>query len=542
MHGLAETTLDAYRAAFLQAVADGRRRQLVLPQILVGCFLLPILWLAIPHTRRPWLYQTRWLVVAVALGLNAEQVLRASSTNIAGSYSAGLVAAYGSMLCMHLLVWTRPQFDAARVIKVCRRGASESSKDLASTDVGAGAGAGADVPADQGELRRRNRPAGKSNGGRDIGVGNDTSVYEYRWQRFPHNGTFLQRLGWAVDLILCFRGAGWTWSAPVIPRPRTAGVIRDGDRVDMKSMPRITTAGYERKTTEAEFFQSRLTVLALSCLLLDFLSTFMVKDPYFILGPDGAASHSHANPWYVAGLSPWMVQFYHELFALSGMVSAISAAFAVMDMLQYWVLKTWFPSRCIVEIFASTFGSLDEVFERGLAGWWGSWWHQSFRQQLLGPSTYLIANGYLRKGAQSAVVVSLLVSFVQSGILHTAGSLTTLPATKPWRPMAFFLLQAAGIVVQQESARVLGKLLSQLPRRVARWTNFAFAIVWLYATAPLFIDDIAACGIWLLEPVPVSVFRALGFGRPGDHWWRWDHHYAPRWFTGRICYESGVGV
>ena len=105
MHCLAESTLDAYRAAFLQAVADGRRRQLVSPQILVASYLLPALWLSIPHTTRPWLYKTRWPVALLVVGLSAEQISRCSSTNVAFSYGAGLFAAYGSLVCLHLLIW-----------------------------------------------------------------------------------------------------------------------------------------------------------------------------------------------------------------------------------------------------------------------------------------------------------------------------------------------------------------------------------------------------------------------------------------------------
>jgi len=54
----------ALRSAFTQAVADGRAKPLLMPYSLLGAPVLLILWLAIPHTRRPWLYQTRWLVVA----------------------------------------------------------------------------------------------------------------------------------------------------------------------------------------------------------------------------------------------------------------------------------------------------------------------------------------------------------------------------------------------------------------------------------------------------------------------------------------------
>lgn len=58
--------------------------------------------------------------------------------------------------------------------------------------------------------------------------------------------------------------------------------------------------------------------------------------------------------------------------------------------------------------------------------------------------------------------------------------------------------------------------ISRAPRWARRLGNLAFALAWLWATGWLLIDDFARCGIWLYEPVPVSLFRALGFGPAGD--------------------------
>lgn len=285
--------------------------------------------------------------------------------------------------------------------------------------------------------------------------------------------------------------------------------------------------------------------MGLSFLGLDLIATLMVKDPYFTVGPSAdfhAGQGAYTRPWFVNWMSPGLVQAYHEVFALAGVVCAVCGIFSLGDIIQYLVIRTWFPSRAIPQLFASTFGSFDPVFERGLAGWWGAWWHQTFRQQFLGPSTYLFANGYLRKGSQTAALVSLFASFFQSGILHVSGSLTTLPRTKTWRPMVFFLLQMPGIIIQQESSRLLQRFLPRMPRTVSRWANFVFAALWLYVTAPFFIDDISDNGIWLLEPAPFSVVRAAGLGYPGDRWWRWDRHYGLRWFTGHVWWESGIAM
>lgn len=106
----------------------------------------------------------------------------------------------------------------------------------------------------------------------------------------------------------------------------------------------------------------------------------------------------------------------------------------------------------------------------------------------------------------------------------------------------FFLLQAAGIVLQQSVVRIFKPWVLHTPRILRKVGNLAFAIVWLYMTSCLFIDDLASFGLWLLEPVPLSLFRALGFGQPGDHWWRWDYHYYPRWYSGQSLWENGIAI
>ncbi len=51
--------------------------------------------------------------------------------------------------------------------------------------------------------------------------------------------------------------------------------------------------------------------------------------------------------------------------------------------------------------------------------------------------------------------------------------------------------------------------------------NVVFLLLWFYVTGPLLADDFARGGIWLFEPVPVSVVRGLGFGLNEEGWWCW---------------------
>ena len=255
-------------------------------------------------------------------------------------------------------------------------------------------------------------------------------------------------------------------------------------------MPRVTEVGYRRCLTDHEFARKRLVNLAATYLILDFLSVSMMKDPYFIVGPD----KPYVLPAHLQGISPWLLLAYREVFCLVAVLSAIEAVFSLNDLVQYWLLKSLFPFRAALWHHASTFGSVSNILDRGLAGWWGAWWHQTFRQQFLAPSTYLVRYGYLERGSRKATIVAMFMSFFQSGLLHASGSISSVPKTKPWRSPAFFLLQAVGILIQEGLAKAIGPYLPNPPRALTRAAHLLFTIAWMYMTAGLFINDLASTG------------------------------------------------
>lgn len=188
------TAHTAYRISFMEAVADGSATPLLIPYILLGTFVAPALWLTIPHIRRPILYQTRWLLMAFIIVFNARLTRQSSSTNLAFAYAIGLTTGWGIILNLNLLIWTRPQFDAARAIKSPRR-----LRRAKTTYVSA----------------EKNPPckAQSSTSERDARIFETSELREaaddvFVWQPFPADGSFLQRLGWVLDLWCSFRGSG----------------------------------------------------------------------------------------------------------------------------------------------------------------------------------------------------------------------------------------------------------------------------------------------------------------------------------------------
>lgn len=200
MDKLVASVLASYRASLLERFAKGTSRPLVLPYCLFGTFILPALWLSIPQDRkrRPWLYETRWIVVIIVLALNCDQVLHASSTNVASSYAAGMTATWGSMLCLNLMVWTRPQENAARAVKV-----NGSFESISQSDSKAVFSDALQTKGLRNRGARRNGHPAKVDGEEQ-----NKSEFHYVWQRFPAQSPFIDRFGWALDLICSFRGSG----------------------------------------------------------------------------------------------------------------------------------------------------------------------------------------------------------------------------------------------------------------------------------------------------------------------------------------------
>lgn len=119
-----------------------------------------------------------------------------------------------------------------------------------------------------------------------------------------------------------------------------------------------------------------------------------------------------------------------------------------------------------------------------------------------------------------------------------------MPAHTRWYlPPLFFLLAGVGTMLQSHLAKLLSGYISKQPRWVRRVGNIAFVTAWMVGTSWLLVDDFGRCGLWLFEPVPISVFRALGFGPAGDRRvWRIDKRYAPRWYVARRWWEVGVAI
>ncbi|KAF4996023.1 hypothetical protein FGRMN_4771 [Fusarium graminum] len=519
-----------YRALFDTAVAQGTREPLVLPFCVLGPFILPTVYLAIPYRNRPWLYRARWLIVAFVVVFDFNLVRRMSSYNVAPAYAAGLMGIWGILATLNLLVWTNPQADYARIIRV--------SKNKTQTEPSKSSDNNAIELIQENGLRQRKHVEAHAPSG-DIGTRakhKDLQDTVCVWQRFPENGSFSERLNWTFDLATNFREVGWNCSISSVPRPDIPDDIHDGDLVSFDNMPVVSRSGFYRNLTEREFAWTRIRNTLLLTLLLDYCSVAMVKDPYCTYGPDNELM----PPLFLQKLPPVLLFIYRELLCLAGIYAAIDAVFNLHDLFQYYVFSYVYPTRGELWQYTNIFGPISQVLDRGLAGFWGAFWHQTFRLQFVAPAKFLIDHGYLQKKTLVAQIATIYISFIQSGMLHAGGSISAMPTTKPWRAPVFFCLQPPGIIIQLFLLRAIDQYFPNIPQRLRQTFNAIFTMAWLCSTAFFFTDDISSSGIWLLEPVPISPLRYFGFGDPGDHWWRWKRDMFPIWHSDKHWWKSGI--
>lgn len=224
-------------------------------------------------------------------------------------------------------------------------------------------------------------------------------------------------------------------------------------------MPLETRSGSVISPNASSFFLARVKTLAISYLVLDFLSTFLTQDPYFVSGTK--TSGCPLPPW-LARIHPSALTFVRGAIVLVAVYWAVTLVLTSVDLLQYVIGGHYFAARRDAWYHASIFGGFHNVLDRGLAGFWGGWWHQTFRVPFIAPVTWLVRKGYLEQKSTATKTAAMCSAFVNSALLHTAGSLASAPDTKLYRPSLFFFLSAMGIFAQQAFCHLFASYIQSL--------------------------------------------------------------------------------
>lgn len=529
-----------YHAKYDAGIQEGRYEPFVYPWGTLGAAIV-VMYLLIPHRNSPLLRRARFLAFAWIAGFAAYTIRYCRSRNMAPAFGTGIISAWPVLWAATILVVNDAQLNFQRIKRL--EGVHGSSRKVEQNSTLT-------------KIKEHTKEEAQSiangfSGGKHVTISKEGHLGpgkrhgDFAWQPYPLS-PFIERLDWVLDIFCSFRGMGWNWRISSLPPPPkwVQEQLRENSGSDI---PRDTHAAHSEMArvyqTRAELLRANLKTFILGYLILDLLKVIVNHDPYFWGIPD------RPPPAYLPALltrSPILLRFYR---------------LAVSQYLIKWSLQTFFSlaplffsgvlgpdligTRAAPWMYPDTWGSYAHVLDRGLAGWWAGWWHQTFRFGFAEPARKLVALARLDPRSRPAKLLRLVTAFALSGFLHACASYTQPGPTRPLRgPFCFFVLQAAGVAAEMLLVRYLGAredVWGRLPVGVGRVVRLVYVHVWFYHTAPLLVDDFARGGLWLYEPVPVSPLRALGLGARGDGCWCWGGqwvylYWGERWWKSGIAF------
>ncbi|KAL9122012.1 MAG: hypothetical protein Q9187_001437, partial [Circinaria calcarea] len=213
----------------------------------------------------------------------------------------------------------------------------------------------------------------------------DGATSHYAWQYLPHK--FSNRIDWVYDLVTNFRGTGWSHQITSIPAPPPS-VLQDIESTEFpaKSSP-VSSTGNVRYCEPISLLRHRLMAVILGYLAIDAIKIIMMLDPYFW----GLTSSAPPNylPTVITS-SAVLTRTYRLLLSLAGTYTALNSIFSLGPVAFVGIVGPRILGvRAEAWQYPDTYGSYRTVFTKGLAGWWGGWWHQTFRFGFEAPTKWL---------------------------------------------------------------------------------------------------------------------------------------------------------
>jgi len=452
----------------------------------------------------------KYFVLFAICALSTHMLLYSRTLGLAYGLGVGPNAIWAAVLAWTLLVFREPYKDARRLVRKKH-------------DVG--------IPLLSWVLNRVNGPepshsngtASNSNTISAPSKGKEVTAMDgLEWQAMPTD--FFRRLVWIHDLVLSFRQPHWDWQREDSAR-RTSQSVQPKRRQN----PTLTTS-------ILRFFAFYLAI--------DILKALMLTDPYFL--SLGAAS----TPCWLPSSSPQrsikdylLIRTARSVLSYAGIFSALNLQFELTNLVSYHILYlgTIIGDSSIPELYEPLFGPFSAVLDDGLVAFWSRYWHGNLRFVFVSAGIWIARQLGYKEGSQQAKITIVIVAFLISGYGHGVCAYTVwgnrdralLQASKAF---AFFAVQPLGIVLQvwllpRTMAEKEGRTKTKTVPSSRKLTNVLFVMAWLWMTCPLLNDPFADGGTWLLEPLPISFVRGLGFSRD-RRWWCW-----PTEIPGRLVWD-----
>ena len=523
-------TQDERLVSYEAGLVAGQYRPFVYPWDSLPAVYLILALLLLPRLPRGYVKVLRWPTLVVILGHCIYVIRTCRTVGFTGGYGIGLSATWGCIMTFALLFFNDVKTDFERLET------GVGAEPQHGEDNVNGSALSSSVARDRVALN----PRKASNAVRSDSAlaKNMSSSYQLAWQAYPQSLSHC--LDWTLDLVTSFRGVNWNFRDPTLSNIETSGDENNqdsGPRTEAHSSPSIKSV---RTQALIAFFRLYLT--------FDLMRAIQTKDPYFY----GGLPIDAGSPSVLYTEAPFLLKFSRLTITSLSVYSILNLIFqlcpiffsSIPILIPYpstlAITRTPLLSATMYEVYWGPL--LPSVASKGLAGFWGRFWHQMFRFGISQPSAYIIKRYNLDSRSNTARTIQVLTAFCLSGAIHACASYTssppidgtTHPITGPW---AFFMLQGIGILLQSYVTRAIGS--RSFPVWLRQSGNVLVVLAWAWFTGPLLADDFARCGVWLFEPFPVSVMQGLS----GNGWWRWGGRWAGWWSDpGGRWWKSGIAM
>ncbi|KAL8997274.1 MAG: hypothetical protein Q9169_003416 [Polycauliona sp. 2 TL-2023] len=529
----AREVLDQLLSKYHAAIEDGEYQPFVWPYRALGPYLLTF-YLLLPPDPSPTVHNARYPLFALIIYLSVTAIWDCRSPAVTVGYGIGLLNAWTILWSATLLIFSDGRRDYKRIERQQKPDEAPSVDGLVENEQGdtsALDGSTTDglkllhpvgeLPVPEPDATNHLAPKFESP---EIFAAQEpipsSSQETYTWQSLPDD--LLHRLDFVLDLVTNFRGLRWTHQGPgTLPPPQHIRETLTNPETPSSLHPNQYPS---YRTLFVNNFQSFI----LCSLTLDALKYITSLDPYFFAqGQDTPSPFPIARTVRLALSLLFTYTSLLNIFLLAPLALACTFGPGILGPHA----STW--------LYPPYFGPLSSIAEKGLAGLWGGWWHQLFRYAFEAAGDFVGGKvlGLPKKSIPGAIARTL-TAFICSGMLHACASYAVLGDTHPLGgSFLFFALQPLGIIAQ----RALSIYLQQkgyreaIPPWMRKTGNVVAVLLWCRVTGPLIADDFAAAGIWLYEPLPVSLIR----GMKGQGWLRWGGQWV-RWYSGDRWWKSGL--
>ncbi|MCJ1445501.1 MAG: hypothetical protein MMC23_006006 [Stictis urceolatum] len=530
--------LRMYDAQIRDAYARGEYEPVVWPYRTWG-FIVVLVYLALPPSQSSVVKLLRFPVFGYFVYWSYRCMVETRSIHMHSNYGIGLINVWSVIWLAALMIFSDARREAQGIERRERRedekpalpnGTTKEAEDPSTTTRSA--------IKDNDSLRLRSTKASSKATEKNITT---EPEYIYHWQPLP--STLLPRLLWLYHLTTSFRGASWTFQTSQIPPPppQIQPTLPPPPTSDPSLAPSLA-----RKTaypTRRQLLRSNTLLFTTCYLLIDAWKTFALRDPYFW----GYTSLPPPSSYpLILRSSGTLTHAYRLCISLVGVWAALNFITSLNFLVYCYLLgpqSKLMGAKGEEWLYTPFWGPVRVLWEQGLRGWWGSWWHQLFRVGFMAPTRWALGKLGWEGLSLRGRALGLGVAFGLSAAVHAGGSWTSWGASQPGGPALFFALQglgvgAEGLVLDWCKRKELER---RVPAVVRKVVIGAWVVVWMYFTAGLLVGDFAKSGIWLFEPIPVSLFRGLGLGLEEEGWWCW-HGPMAWWHWGDRWYESGIAL